>query len=208
MAAVIGAAKDLAECVCNVVIDALGGTYGSNVKMPKLVSETLHVLDLHPAGLQNHPALQRLSQSVGGMVQAAAELRSTDGTGHGRSQETNLDPDHAALVGLSTLAWCRWGARSGQTCRAGKGRAVGTCGDDQESGVPQGRAAAAHGGPVGHRARGRPSALQLVLLRRRTRARRLRDRRVVRSGEIHRCRGRKWARPTTSRRRCASTTPG
>lgn len=76
-----------AECTCKAVIDALGGIYGSNVKLLKLAASALDVLGIHPAGLQDRRPLQRISQSFIGTVQAVAELRGTDGTGHGRSQE-------------------------------------------------------------------------------------------------------------------------
>lgn len=37
-----------------------------------------------------------------------AELRNTDGTGHGRASPSDLDPAHAALARDTSIGWCRW----------------------------------------------------------------------------------------------------
>lgn len=106
--AVVGASKELVETVAKVVIDALGGTYGSDVDMPKLAQQTLAALKLHPAGLQDRNSLRKLSQALISAVNALAELRNTDGTGHGRAVASNLDRSHASLAQDAAMAWCSW----------------------------------------------------------------------------------------------------
>lgn len=106
--ATIGASKELVETVAKVVINALGGTYGSSAELPKLAKETLTALKLHPGGLQDRDSLRKLSQALIATVNALAELRNSDGTGHGRAFPSNLDPSHAALAKDTALIWSRW----------------------------------------------------------------------------------------------------
>jgi len=105
---IVGASKEMMETVAKVVIDGLGGSYGSEVDLPRLAAQTLDALKLHPAALQGRGPLRQLSQSLISAVQAVAELRNTDGTGHGRSARTNLDKTHALLVRNVADVWCGW----------------------------------------------------------------------------------------------------
>jgi hypothetical protein len=106
--AIVGASKELIETVAKAVVDAAGGSYGSDIDLPKLASQALEALKLNPAALQGRPPLQRLSQSLISLAQAISELRNTDGTGHGRSARSNLDPAHALLIRSAADIWCRW----------------------------------------------------------------------------------------------------
>jgi len=105
---VVGASKELVETVAKAVVDALGGSYGSDIDMPKLAKQALEVLGLHPAGLQDRHSLRRLSSAQVSMVTALAELRNTDGTGHGRAAPSNLDAAHATLARETAISWCQW----------------------------------------------------------------------------------------------------
>ena len=104
----VGMAKELAETVAKAIVDALGGTYGSNVEMPKLVRQVLELFHTEPAGLQGRTSLGRLSGGLTSTVVGLAELRNTDGTGHGRASPSDLDRAHAALARDAAIAWCRW----------------------------------------------------------------------------------------------------
>ncbi len=105
---IVGASKELIETVAKAVIDGLGGSYGSEVDLPKLAWQTLDALKLHPATLQGRAPLRQLSQSLISVAQAVAELRNMDGTGHGRSARTNLDQTHALLIRDVANVWCGW----------------------------------------------------------------------------------------------------
>jgi hypothetical protein len=105
---IIGAAKDLVECVTKVAIETLGGTYGSNEKLPKLAQQALSALKSHPSGFQGRRPLQEFTQALAKVPAAVAELRNHDGTGHGRTQPTDLHEDTAAFVQQVAVAWSRW----------------------------------------------------------------------------------------------------
>jgi hypothetical protein len=105
---IVGASKELAETVAKAALDALGGTYGSDVDMPKLAKMVLTELGTHPAGFQGRTPLQRLSQGLVSVVHGLAELRNTDGTGHGRAVPSNLEIGHAEFARDAAVLWCRW----------------------------------------------------------------------------------------------------
>lgn len=105
---IIGACKEMIETVAKAVIDALGGTYGSDIEVPKLAKQAMEVLGIHPAGLQERPSLRRISGGLVSVAVGIAELRNTDGTGHGRASPSDLDPSHATLARESATTWCSW----------------------------------------------------------------------------------------------------
>jgi hypothetical protein len=106
--ATVGAAKDLVESAAKVVIDSLGGTYGSTTDLNQLASKALDAVALHPRGMQDRPALRRVSQAFVSAVTGVTELRNTDGTGHGRARSSDLEWRHAALVRDAAQAWTSW----------------------------------------------------------------------------------------------------
>ncbi len=105
---VIGTSKELVETVAKAAINALGGTYGSNAEMSTLAHETLVAIGMHPAGLSDRPSLRKLGSALASTVNALAELRNSDGTGHGRAVPSNLDPSHATLAQEAAMSWSRW----------------------------------------------------------------------------------------------------
>lgn len=106
--ATIGSAKELIETVAKAVIDALGGSYGSNIPMGKLAKQAIAAVSARPIALQGRPSLRKLAGSLVAAAQAVAELRNTDGTGHGRATPTNLDLSHAQFVRTAAIGWCQW----------------------------------------------------------------------------------------------------
>ena len=105
---IIGASKDLVETVGKAVIDGLGLAYPSSPGLPDLAGRTMDALKLHPSGLQNRPSMQRFSGSYITALNALAELRNTDGTGHGRAAPTDLHPSHARFAMEAAGSWSRW----------------------------------------------------------------------------------------------------
>lgn len=105
---IIGTSKELIETVAKVAISALGGTYGSSARMSNLAHDTLAALDMDPAKLGDRPALRELASALFSAAMAVAELRNTDGTGHGTAVPSNLDASHARFACEAAIAWCRW----------------------------------------------------------------------------------------------------
>jgi hypothetical protein len=101
---VIGSSKDLAETIAKVVLDSLGASYGSDTPVAKLTAMTLKTLGVGT----ERPALQRLGGSMISAAGAIAELRNSDGTGHGRSAPSALSIHHAEFARSATEAWCTW----------------------------------------------------------------------------------------------------
>jgi Abortive infection C-terminus len=58
-----------------------------------------------------------LGQALITATQAVAELRNSDGTGHGRSKRSDLDPTHAHFVREMADVWCRWLLATAQLTR-------------------------------------------------------------------------------------------
>jgi hypothetical protein len=118
--ATVGSAKELIETVAKAVMDVAGLAYGSNPSVDSLASQTLHALELHPAALQGRKSLRQLSSSMIGAAQAIAELRNTDGTGHGRATPSNLDWSHALFIRDAGVAWCNWVLATARRTLAGR----------------------------------------------------------------------------------------
>lgn len=106
--ATIGGSKELVETVAKVVIHALGGTAASDVDLPKLANQTLQALEMHPSGLEGRRSLQRLSQATISTLCGLAELRNSDGTGHGRPYVSELHIAHGEFAMETARAWSRW----------------------------------------------------------------------------------------------------
>lgn len=104
----IGASKELVECVAKVVLDALGHTYGSDEDVPRLTREALDALGVHPSSYQGRPPIQRLTGSLVQVPNAVAELRNQDGTGHGRVNLTDLRDASAEYAVSAAVAWSHW----------------------------------------------------------------------------------------------------
>lgn len=104
----VGTAKDLTECVCKVILECRGCTYGSAESLPKLAKKAMSELGAHPATHQGRPPLQRLTGALVQIPQTLAELRNRDGTGHGRASITELSTENAELVRAIGVAWSRW----------------------------------------------------------------------------------------------------
>lgn len=95
---VIGTAKDLVECVSKVVIQTLGGTYGSDESVSRLARQALAALKVHPDGFQGRPPLQEFAKTLAKLPLAVAELPTSWNTPNvdasGWSRTTPAAPGH------------------------------------------------------------------------------------------------------------------
>jgi hypothetical protein len=100
--AVIGAAKELVESVCKLVLDDYGVAYGSSATLPELYKAVSWELGLSrqavPTSAKGSEAAQRVLQSMVTAVQNLAELRNALGVGHGRAQRVPALERHARLA--------------------------------------------------------------------------------------------------------------
>jgi hypothetical protein len=109
---VIGAAKDLIECIARCVLDATEITVGDSVKFPKLVYEAQKALK-RVAGpdtgvSEEVRAIANAAQAIATSVNA---IRNEVGTGHGRARLPEIDDEMASIVYDATFLWCRWALR-------------------------------------------------------------------------------------------------
>jgi len=108
----IGKAKELIESCCKTILEEQGITVDEGWEIPKLIKETMTVLDhdILPAGLQNQlvdEAEKRLLGNLSQLPQQLATIRNKMGTGHGRSNSfTGLEPRHARLAVGSASSLC------------------------------------------------------------------------------------------------------
>ncbi len=102
--AVVGQVKELVESACKTILGLTGTGPETEQDVPALVSSTLRHLGLHPENLGEGAdaaearALKRLFGGLSTVLQGAAELRNSRGTGHGRSGAPVVD---AALARLA-----------------------------------------------------------------------------------------------------------
>lgn len=103
-------AKNIVESTCKTILEERGCPLEDNLKLPKLLKETLGNLRLVPERLDREKGLSAsLSLTVGGLftvVQGLAELRNAYGfASHGREASfQELEPAHALLVARSADA--------------------------------------------------------------------------------------------------------
>ena len=107
--AVIGAAKDLCECVARVVLEERAIPYSAGDDMPKLVTAAHSTLDRLPGrgqAAQSH--VRTLAQSTRTIVKVISELRNELGSGHGRARVPKISHEVAAVASDAAKMWVRW----------------------------------------------------------------------------------------------------
>lgn len=91
----IGAAKDLLETTCFIILKERGEAAPTNPDLPKLVKAVTKSMKLTPDDINMHKkgatATRRILSSLPNLVQGIAELRNEYGAGHGK------DGDHVTL---------------------------------------------------------------------------------------------------------------
>ena len=89
--AAVGAAKDLTEAACKVVIEHGGGAVSSGDSLPALFKAALALSGVDPA-------YGEVGRSLAATVQRLAELRNAVGSGHGRAAQPDVDGRAARLA--------------------------------------------------------------------------------------------------------------
>jgi hypothetical protein len=107
--AIIGAAKDLCECVARVVLEERAVPYGGNDDMPKLVTAAHKTLDRLPGrGQAAQVGVRNLAQAARSIVIVLSEIRNELGSGHGRAQTPRVSREAAVAASDATALWVRW----------------------------------------------------------------------------------------------------
>ena len=100
--AAIGAAKELVESVCKLILEDLDVTYAPSASLPDLYRSVAQELRLSresvSANAKGSEAAQRVLQGLVTSVQNLAELRNALGVGHGRAQRVPALERHARLA--------------------------------------------------------------------------------------------------------------
>jgi hypothetical protein len=106
---VIGAAKELCECVARVVLEERAVSYSRSDDMPKLVSAAHKTLDRNPGrGQASQIGVRNLSQAAKNIVIVLSELRNELGSGHGRAQIPRVSKEAAVAASDAAALWVRW----------------------------------------------------------------------------------------------------
>jgi Abortive infection C-terminus len=107
--AVIGAAKDLCECVARVVLEERAVSYSGNDDLPRLVSAAHKTVDRLPGrGQAAQIAVRNIAQSARSIVTALTELRNQVGSGHGRARTPRISQEAAVVAADAAGLWVRW----------------------------------------------------------------------------------------------------
>lgn len=106
--AVVGASKELCECVAKVVLVARTEP-GEGLEYPALISKALETLGRKPGqGDVAERPIREIVQGASKVVSSLAEMRNKVGTGHGRATPPSANGEHASLALNATRLWCEW----------------------------------------------------------------------------------------------------
>lgn len=106
---VVGSAKELAECVARVVLDARGRATADNADYAKVVAGA-HQMVEH-AIASDMPAgdpLRQIPEAAKKMAVQLAQLRNRFGTGHGRAVLHPVTDEVLEASVHGALVWVRW----------------------------------------------------------------------------------------------------
>ena len=110
----IGKAKELIESCCKTILEESRVPIDEGWEIPRLLKETMTILDVLPSGLQNvtvDDAIKKLLGNLSQLPLQLATIRNKMGTGHGRADSfIGLEPRHAKLAvgAASALCWFLW----------------------------------------------------------------------------------------------------
>jgi Abortive infection C-terminus len=111
----IGACKDLCECVAKIALSEAPAAFGEGDDFPKLVKKAAQVLSgatpLTDGSDQSSTVAKGLAIMIGGLGTAShglAELRNGFGSGHGHALVPTIAVEDAVLVRAFTDAWLIW----------------------------------------------------------------------------------------------------
>jgi hypothetical protein len=94
--AAVGAAKDLAEAACKVVVDRAGAKPASS--LPALFKQALDAAGRDDVATNAGKSLAATVQRLAATVQRLAELRNAVGSGHGRAEQPMVTARDARLA--------------------------------------------------------------------------------------------------------------
>jgi hypothetical protein len=116
----IGSAKELAEALARIVLEARGETVESKAELPRLLTRAHLVLDRQPGvGLASDSPVREVAQGLKTMIAQLPELRNRYGTGHGRAVSPDVVEEIASVTVEAAMLWCRWALRRLQHLIAG-----------------------------------------------------------------------------------------
>jgi hypothetical protein len=108
----IGAAKELLETTCKVILDDYEVSYGARDHVLDLYKKVATELKLNAEAVPNHAKGSRAAQGVlrqlSAAIQNLAELRNAVGTGHGRGIRGEVFERHARLAVGASVSVCRF----------------------------------------------------------------------------------------------------
>jgi hypothetical protein len=110
--AVVGAAKELIECIARCVLDATENPLEDSANFPKLVRSAQKALQ-RVAGkdITTSDDVRLIAGSAQNIATAVGALRNDVGTGHGRARVADIDAEMVGIVIDATMLWCRWALR-------------------------------------------------------------------------------------------------
>lgn len=107
---VVGASKELIESTAKTVLEARHVPYSSDARLPTLVKEAQVSLGLHQSQARTHvdgdESIRKILGGVQSVAIGLAELRNSDGAGHGRTLEPRLTDRHGRLAFNAARTWC------------------------------------------------------------------------------------------------------
>ena len=142
---VVGAAKELIECVARCVLDATERPVGDKENFNGVIGAAQKTLE-RAAGrdISMSPEVKVIAGSAQNIALRANVIRNRVGTGHGRARVADIDDEMAEIAGdaamLEPLGAASTGAPAGQlphppTGRAGQGRQPGTVANRLRGGI-------------------------------------------------------------------------
>ena len=106
----IGCAKELAESVARVVLDARGQVMSDSSDFTSIITAAHKAVERQPGeGLAgSDEAVRKMAQSAKGLVTELSRLRNEVGTGHGRAKLPLVVEEQARIATDATIVWSRW----------------------------------------------------------------------------------------------------
>jgi hypothetical protein len=110
--AVVGAAKELIECVAGAVLVATEQTIGDRADYSDRVNAA-HKALARQAGqdVSQSPEIRSITQSARTIATQVSAVRNAVGTGHGRAYTPHIDEEMLTVVTDGALLWTRWALR-------------------------------------------------------------------------------------------------
>lgn len=107
--AVVGAAKELCECVASVVCVLRAQPTSTSDDFAGLITAAHQSLDRRPGrGAVVEGSLRNIVQAARGIALEVRQVRNQVGTGHGRAFMPSVSREIASLAEQASILWCSW----------------------------------------------------------------------------------------------------